>query len=148
MSPIRPENLDRYPSDWAEIRARIQQRAKNCCEFCGVRNWALGARDSDGNFHPAHPTGEESLKLVFPKPGERWWCGKGGPQHFLRIIRIVCTVAHLDHVPENCDESNLKFLCQRCHLHHDKKHHAETAYATRREGKASADLFDDEVTAA
>src|SRR5688500_8711600 len=112
MSPIRPENAGRYPDNWSEIRARIQRRARNCCETCGVRNWALGGRDGDGNFHPAHPIGEASLRLEFPKPGERWWCGKGGPKHFLRIIRIVCTVAHLDHTPENCSDENLKFLCQ------------------------------------
>jgi hypothetical protein len=148
LSPIRAENLARYPANWSQIRARIQVRAQNACEFCGVRNWALGGRDGDGNFLPAHPIGEASLRLVFPKTGDRGWCGKDGPQHFLRIIRIVCTVAHLDHVPENCSDENLRFLCQRCHLAHDAKHHAETRYRTRREGKASADLFDSEATAA
>lgn len=80
--------------------------------------------------------------------GKVAWCGASGPIELLRIIRIVCTVAHLDHVPENCDEANLRFLCQRCHLHYDRQHHAETAYASRREGKAASDLFEDEVTAA
>jgi elongation factor P--beta-lysine ligase len=36
--PIRPENKDRYPKDWPEIRKRILERAKNRCEFCGVEN--------------------------------------------------------------------------------------------------------------
>lgn len=148
MSPIRPENIARYPANWAEIRARIQLRACNRCEFCGVRNWALGGRTSDGTFHPAHAVGDDGLRLQWPTPGQPGWCGKTGPEHFLRIIRIVCTVAHLDHVPENCDDANLKFLCQRCHLVYDKKHHAETAYRTRRDGKAASDLFDDEVSAA
>ncbi len=148
MSPIRPENLDRYPPDWAEIRARIQRRSQNQCEFCGVKNWALGGRDRDGVFHPAHPTGENALQLTWPKAGGRGWCGKGGPLHFLRIIRIVCTTAHLDHIVENCSDENLRFLCQRCHLAHDAKHHAETAYQTRRGGKAIADLFDGKVSAA
>lgn len=34
--------------------------------------------------------------------------------------RVVLTVAHLDHTPENCDPDNLKALCQRCHLHYDR----------------------------
>lgn len=141
VSPIRAENVDRYPVNWGEIREQIRMRALNRCEFCGVKNFALGGRDSDGNFHRAHPVGEASLRLEFPKPGERWWCGDAGPQHFLRVIRIVCTVAHLDHTPENCDDANLRFLCQRCHLAYDRKHHAETAYQTKREGKAVSDLF-------
>lgn len=36
--PIKPENKDRYPKDWKDIRARILQRANNRCEFCGVEN--------------------------------------------------------------------------------------------------------------
>lgn len=143
MSPIRPENADRYPANWNEIRERIKARAKNCCEFCGVANWAIGGRDRDGRFHPAYAAGEAPDVRVMPKHGEDAWCGAGGPEHFLRVFRIVCTVAHLDHVPEHCDDENLRFLCQRCHLVYDKKHHAETAYQTRRDGKAAADLFDE-----
>ena len=46
--------------------------------------------------------------------------------------KVVLTTAHLDHVPENCDLSNLRHLCQRCHLNYDAQHHAQTSYATRR----------------
>jgi len=42
------------------------------------------------------------------------------------------TVAHLDHVPEHSDDSNLRAMCQGCHLHYDRDHHRETAAATRR----------------
>lgn len=49
---------------------------------------------------------------------------------------VVLTVAHLDHMPENCDDDNLRHWCQRCHLTYDAPHHAQTAYQTRREGKA------------
>lgn len=58
-----------------------------------------------------------------------------------RWFVIVLTVAHLDHDPRNCDPSNLKALCQRCHLRYDIEHHGETAYQTRRSGKAIGDLF-------
>ena len=43
----------------------------------------------------------------------------------------------------NCSDENLKSMCQGCHLHYDRHHHAETAYRTRREGKAAGDLFED-----
>lgn len=40
--------------------------------------------------------------------------------------RVVLTIAHLDHQPENCDPSNLRALCQKCHNRYDAKHRAET----------------------
>ena len=46
-------------------------------------------------------------------------------------IRVVCTTAHLDHTPENCEDDNLKFLCQRCHNRYDIKHRKETRHNTR-----------------
>lgn len=45
--------------------------------------------------------------------------------------KVVLTIAHLDHNPENCDENNLRALCQRCHLRYDAKQHAENAKITR-----------------
>ena len=35
------------------------------------------------------------------------------------------TVAHLNHIPEDCRRENLKALCAPCHLRYDAKHHAE-----------------------
>lgn len=55
--------------------------------------------------------------------------------------KVVLTTAHLDHVPENCDLANLRHWCQRCHLVYDAKHHAQTAYATRKAKAQTADLF-------
>lgn len=142
MPPIRPENLDRYPDTWSEIRARIRARAKNHCEFCGVPNHAIGGRLPDGNFVHVHLVRDDRVEAQ-RAIGEKRWCGANGPEHLLRIIRIVCTVAHLDHTPENNDEDNLRFLCQRCHLAYDARHHAQTRAATLREGKAMGDLFEE-----
>jgi len=55
--------------------------------------------------------------------------------------KVVLTIAHLDHVPENCSDENLKAWCQRCHLNYDAEHHAKNAAATRRNRLAVADLF-------
>jgi 5-methylcytosine-specific restriction endonuclease McrA len=55
--------------------------------------------------------------------------------------RVVLTIAHLDHTPENCAWSNLMAMCQEHHLAYDQLHHQQTAYRTRRSGKAAADLF-------
>jgi hypothetical protein len=46
--------------------------------------------------------------------------------------KVVLTTAHLNHIPEDCRLVNLRHWCQRCHLVYDLKHHAETAYATRK----------------
>lgn len=55
---------------------------------------------------------------------------------------VVLTVAHLDHTPENCDDANLRAMCQRCHLRYDHQHHQANARRTRIARRAVADLFD------
>ena len=61
---------------------------------------------------------------------------KNREPHPVTGSQVVLTVGHLDHTPENCDEDNLMHWCQRCHLTYDSHKHAQTAYRTRREGKA------------
>jgi hypothetical protein len=113
--PMRPENAARYPADWHAISLATRQRADNKCEDCGIPNRQLGGRDYKGRWCPARPTGDDGLHLTWPREGDTAWCdGPYGPL-LLRIVRIVLTVAHLDHRPENCAPENLKCLCQRCH---------------------------------
>lgn len=137
LMPIRPENRDRYPPDWPEIRARVQVRAGDKCEGCNVGNHWRGYREAGhGGFTL---TGfNEKLARNHPSPAEinPHPVGYG-------VLEIVCTVAHLDHNPENNADENLAFLCQKCHLAHDLVQHKETAYRTRREGRAAGDLFDE-----
>lgn len=58
--------------------------------------------------------------------------------------KVVLTVAHLDHTPENCDDDNLRHLCQRCHLAYDHDHHRANARRTRRARLGNLELFDKE----
>lgn len=71
---------------------------------------------------------------------------ENGQPHPVTGSKVVLTVAHLDHVPENCgepgDRPNLMALCQRCHLTYDAKHHAVNAAATRRRKSPQPDMFD------
>ncbi|WP_186163118.1 hypothetical protein [Burkholderia gladioli] len=67
---------------------------------------------------------------------------ENGQPHPLTGSRVVLTTAHLDHQPENCDLSNLRHWCQRCHLNYDKEHHAATRRRVKREGNAIADMFE------
>lgn len=138
--PIRAENKDRYPKDWHEISLRIRERAGQKCEFCGVENYALGAW-KDGAWWTASSKGT-GLRDD-PRPGERF-------PHFhvsslgvewMKVTRIVLTVAHLDHTPENCADDNLKALCQRCHNRYDMPMRRAGIRERARAAMACADLF-------
>jgi hypothetical protein len=120
--PIKPENRSRYPSDWKQIRARILERAGHCCEGSP----AFPDCRAPNGWYRSQQTGQ-----LLEKEQAIAHCYLGYP-----MTRIVLTIAHLDHTPENCDDSNLRAWCQRCHLTYDAKHHAQNAYATRREGRA------------
>lgn len=137
--PIRPENKARYPKDWPAISYRIRQRANNQCEECGVNNYALGGRNYAGVFCPAIPKGEKLLRNEWPAPGEYWWCEGSCIQ--LRIIKIILTVAHLDHTPENCGDDNLKAWCQRCHNRYDAAMRRQGVKERSKAQKAINDLF-------
>jgi hypothetical protein len=142
--PIRPENMAKYPGgsirspEWLAIRDRIQKRAGNCCEECGVQNHALGGRGYGGVFRKALPVGEKLLRFEWPAPGD-WARCEGGQT--LRIIRIVCTVAHVDGNLDDHSDENLRFWCQRCHNRHDAKSRQEHATITRHEKAGQRDLI-------
>lgn len=106
MSPIRASEKARYPADWDEISHRIRfVRAKGRCECLGECG-----RGTHGNLQCPNMHGFEAY-------------GTGS--------KVVLTTAHLDHTPENCEDANLKAMCQGCHLHYDRDHHAETRAATK-----------------
>ncbi len=66
-----------------------------------------------------------------------------GKPHPVTGSIVVLTVAHLDHQPENNTDSNLRAMCQRCHLTYDAKHHAASAARTRHAAMGCDDLFED-----
>jgi hypothetical protein len=61
-------------------------------------------------------------------------CGAAhGKPHPITGSKVVLTVAHLDHCPENCEDKNLKAMCQKCHNNYDKEHRKETRLAGQRQ---------------
>ena len=40
--------------------------------------------------------------------------------------KVILTIVHLDHTPENNNPENLRALCQKCHNSYDASHRAET----------------------
>lgn len=145
--PISPENMALYPGgsirspEWLQIRQRIRDRARDACEGCGVRNGAIGGWGLDGSWCQNRPRGEKLLGLDWPQPGEEAWCGTDGNLELVRVIRIVCTVAHFDGQLVDHSDGNLRFWCQRCHNRHDASRRASNAAETRRKAKASGDLL-------
>jgi len=59
----------------------------------------------------------------------------------VRITRVVLAAAHLDHDPTNNRLRNLKALCQRCHMLHDREEHLRRRLLTLRMRNAIGDLF-------
>ena len=142
--PIKAENRSRYPANWPAIRAGIMHRAGWRCEHpgCGVRNYSVGWwQPNEAGAQVFRPC----LAMTFQRWGEaraaaaafHW---EGGEEEAPPIV-IVLTVAHLDHQPENCEPDNLRALCQRHHLAHDREHHLANAQATRRAKSGTAELF-------
>lgn len=129
--PIKPENRALYPKDWKFIRAEILERDEYKCKFCGLENQAIGVRDLTGKFwsYDQFNNGEvDRAKVEFERDKD----------HDIKMaIKIVLTIAHLDHDPRNNgelgDRPNLAALCQKCHLTYDAKHHAKNARKTRDE---------------
>jgi hypothetical protein len=58
-----------------------------------------------------------------------------------RRLTVVLAAAHLDHNPRNNRQRNLKSLCQRCHMIHDRPHHLAQRRITYLLRRALGDLF-------
>lgn len=87
------------------------------------------------------------------KEAAAWKCEECGkqcrkPGEPFDTHKRTLTVHHKDHVPENCDPSNLIALCAPCHLRADAKHHAETRRSHRNAetGKSGTDTNKDTET--
>jgi 5-methylcytosine-specific restriction endonuclease McrA len=142
--PIREENKARYPDDWQQISRAIREAAGNKCQACGVRNGALiyrGSHEMRPAWRYADDTVFEASRCAFDGselPGTTWDDfdkRKGGP------VRVVLTVAHLDHTPENCDPSNLRAWCQSCHNTYDAPMRRAGMASRSRAKMAVGDLF-------
>lgn len=113
-----PIDYSRYPPNWKkEIVPAVLKRAGDCCEVCGLKNkqtvWAvtLTVRE-DGRYKQrsiwfrSQQDAEREAVLIPPRP-----------------VKVILTVAHLDHDETNWDVplDRLKAMCQICHLRYDAK---------------------------
>jgi len=136
--PIKPENKDKYPDNWKEIRERIRRRAKDKCEWCSVKNHSIIVR---GKWYGVEVYQDEDGMMYRATDGkyiDQWYVGD--LEGKTKMLEVVCTVAHLDHDPENNEDNNLAFLCQKCHNNYDRKHRNQTIRSNKLRGQLTIQL--------
>lgn len=134
--PIRPELRRFYPSNWPDISRRVRfERASGTCQRCGRSHGTMVRCLPDGRWFDAIQS--------------TWRSGRGRPVRWpdlvemveVRETRVILAAAHLDHNPSNNRLRNLKSLCQRCHMIHDRPHHLAQRRITYLLRRALGDLF-------
>ncbi len=130
--PIRPSERSRYPKDWRDISDQIKRRSEQACEF----TCADGTRCNAPNGALIFRLKADPERWRTPHGGD---CGEADPDCY--GVKVVLTVAHLNHIVEDVRDENLKAGCQLHHLRHDAKHHARNAAVTRRAKKMNGELY-------
>ena len=103
------------------------KRAKNTCEFegCDFKHgeevWAVKYRGKTTGWFRDFEEADS-----YPKSGESKKNRKTGKTELVpnpKKVKVVLTVAHLDHDEQNHDvkDERLKAACQLCHLRYDAK---------------------------
>jgi hypothetical protein len=116
--PIRRELRSLYPAHWSEISRRVRfERAHGVCQGCGRPHGATVRCLPDGRWYDsARQTWRDRRGRTTRWPDLEQMVR-------LRTTRVVLAAAHLDHDPTNNRLRNLRSLCQRCHMLHDRPHH-------------------------
>ena len=135
--PIKKALRWYYPIDWQELSASVRfDRAGGRCEDCKRPHGQVIHHLGDGRWFD---------------PEDDFWRNDRGQEidwpayqdvARLKQMKVVLATAHLDHDPGNNRARNLKALCQRCHLRHDRREHRRRARITVLKRRALGDLLD------
>jgi hypothetical protein len=135
--PIRPERKNFYPPDWNQISARIRfVRANYMCECtgeCGKDHTDMETDDAFSGWlrnENAEPV-KGRCTAIHAKP------------HPETGSKVILTTAHLNHREEECNDENLKAMCNGCHLRYDAEHHAQTRRRNHDLQNGMLSMFDD-----
>lgn len=127
--PIRKELRPLYPAEWPSLSRTIR------FERCGRSHRSRIRQLGDGRWYDAlHNDWRNDRGDWAPWPDIVDYATVG-------VKQIILAAAHLDHDPTNSSEENLKALCQRCHLAHDRPHHRRRFAVTILGRRALGDLF-------
>lgn len=100
-------NRSRYPANWDAIALSVKSNANWECEQCG---------------RPCRKPGESDAVLIARIKADTEWAPDLYDENLnLKLVRFTLTTAHLNHIPEDCKESNLSALCSVCHCRFDLK---------------------------
>lgn len=125
-----------YSREWPEISRKVRfECGGGVCQCCGRPHGERVRCLPDGRW--------------FDAQRGTWRNGRGRPARWpdlievtrIRHTRVVLAAAHLDHDPRNNRRRNLKSLCQRCHLIHDRPYHRARRRLTYLLRRALGDLF-------
>jgi hypothetical protein len=135
--PIRPQFRWLYPIDWRELSSVIRfERAQSRCERCRRPHGQVIQHRGDGRW--------------WDEADGTWRNGRGHKLKLkgvvvrsivLRTTKVFLATAHLDHDPTNNHPRNLRALCQRCHMIHDREEHLRRRAMTYKARRALGDLF-------
>ena len=134
--PIKHEMRGFYSRDWREVSRTVRfVRAAGVCQSCGRPHGTKIRCLPDGRW--------------FDAARGTWRNGRGRPTRWpdlietaqIRDTRVILAAAHLDHDPRNNRLRNLKSLCQRCHIMHDRPYHLVQRRITYLLRRALGDLF-------
>jgi len=134
--PIRREFRPLYPPNWPALSRRVRfERAGGCCQTCARPHLAQVRCLPDGRW--------------FDEAARTWRNRRGRAARWpdlieagdIRVTRVVLAAAHLDNDPTNNRLANLRGLCQRCHMLHDRPFHLAQRWLTYRRRWAIGDLF-------
>lgn len=132
--PISVENMRLYPGgsirspEWRAIVSRIGERSGWKCERCKAPHNELicrGEGDDAGTYMLSK--GE----VIDIETGEHLGYARGS-EYQGRFVKVVLTVAHIEHDLSKNEDEDLMHWCQRCHNMHDVKHRQANASRTRR----------------
>ncbi len=134
--PIRRELRPLYPPHWRELSHHVRfARAGGRCQRCGRPHLTLVRCLPDGRWYDDRAStwrDRRGRRARWPDLVEATWC---------RTTRVVLAAAHLDGDPTNNRLTNLRALCQRCHMLQDRPHHLAQRWITYRRRRALGDLF-------
>ena len=134
--PIRSELRQLYPTYWPELSRRVRfDRARGKCERCQRPHGITIRCLPDGRW--------------FDPMDRTWRDGRGRLARWptlveaieMRTTRVILAAAHIDNDPANNRLRNLRSLCQRCHLIHDRSYHLAQRWITYRLRYALGDIF-------
>jgi hypothetical protein len=114
-----PMDKKRYPKNWNQIATKVKKKANWCCEKCHrpCRKPKENRFDFEDRIEST-PWSDDLYECEYDE--------ELGSILRSKLTRFTLTVAHLNHIPEDCRPENLKALCSVCHCRYDAVHHVKS----------------------